>query len=47
MAAYKKIIFLKAIKVRYQAGEGTVNEIIETYAKLTEVEKDELRNEFS
>lgn len=47
MAAYKKIIFLKAIKVRVQTGEGTPDEIIETYVKLTEAEKNELRKEFS
>ena len=46
MAAYKKIIFLKAIRVRIQAGEGTPDEIIATYTKLTEAEKVELQKEF-
>lgn len=46
MPTYKKIIFLKAIKVRVNAGEGTAEEIIKTYIKLTESEKEELFKEF-
>lgn len=46
MPAYKKIIFIKAIKVRVGTGEGTAEEIIATYSKLTEAEKAELQAEF-
>lgn len=46
MPSYKKIIFMKAIKVRIEAGEGTAEEIIDTYTKLTEEEKVELINAF-
>ena len=47
MQTYKKIIFLKAIKVRIELGDGTANEIIETYTKLTDNEKVELLMEFT
>lgn len=43
MQDYKKIIFLKAIRVRLVAGEGTVDTIINAYTKLTEEEKIELK----
>lgn len=46
MPNYKKVIFLKAIKVRLESGEGTVDEIVETYTKLTEAERTELKNAF-
>lgn len=46
MPTYKKIIFLKAIRVRFELGEGTVETITETYTKLTAAEKEELKNEF-
>lgn len=46
MPDYKKIIFLKAINVRIDAGEGSADAIIKTYTKLTEIEKEELLKEF-
>ena len=46
MAAYKKIIFIRAIQVRIDAGEGTVNMIVNSYTKLTDNEKQELLREF-
>jgi len=46
MPHYKKIIFMKAIKVRVENGEGAAKKIIETYTKLTDKEKKELLSEF-
>lgn len=46
MPTYKKIIFVKAISVRIEGGEGTAEEIIRSYTKLTETEKLELLKEF-
>lgn len=46
MQDYKKIIFIKAIEVRMANGEGTAEEIIESYGKLTGDEKKELKANF-
>lgn len=46
MPTYKEIIFLKAIRVRFESGEGTADTIIETYTKLTAAEKEELKKDF-
>ncbi len=42
MSAWKLNIFVNAVKIRYAAGEGTYEEIIATYPKLTEEEKAEI-----
>ncbi len=47
MPGYKKVTFLKAIRVRIEAGEGTAQEIIDTYTKLSDAEREELRKEFT
>lgn len=47
MTGYKKVIFLKAIRVRIEAGDGTAQEIIDTYTKLSDAEREELRKEFT
>lgn len=47
MPMYKKIIFVKAIKVRIEVGEGTADEIVAMYTKLTEAERQELLKEFT
>lgn len=47
MDTWKKVIFINSIKVRLQNGEGTAEEIINSYVKLTEDEKEILRKEFS
>lgn len=47
MSEWKKLIFVNSVKVRVQSGEGTANEIINSYTKLTEDEKVILRAEFS
>lgn len=39
MPSWKLSIFVSAVKIRYAAGEGTVEEIIDTYPKLSEEEK--------
>ncbi len=46
MLDYKKVIFLRAIKVRVANREGTAEEIIESYGKLTGDEKKELKANF-
>ncbi len=46
MLDYKKVIFLRAIKVRVANREGTAEEIIEAYGRLTNDEKSELKAEF-
>lgn len=46
MPTYKKIIFVKAIKVRVEAGEGSIDKIIDSYTKLSAEEQDVLRKEF-
>ena len=46
MLDYKKVIFLRAIKVRVANSEGTAEEIIESYGKLTGDEKKELKANF-
>lgn len=46
MAEWKKSIFVKAIKTRIEKGEGTLGDILETYTKLSEEEKQEIRQEF-
>ena len=47
MDTWKKVIFINSIKVRLQNGEGTAEEIINSYVKLTEDEKEILRKDFS
>lgn len=47
MSTWKKLIFINSVKVRVQSGEGTAEEIIDSYTKLTEDEKTVLRAEFS
>jgi uncharacterized protein (DUF433 family) len=39
MPTWKLNIFVNAIRTRYKAGEGTYEEIIATYPKLTAEEK--------
>lgn len=47
MDAWKKLIFVNSVKVRIQNGEGTAEEVIDSYVKLTEEEKRILKGEFS
>lgn len=47
MSEWKKLIFVNSVKVRVQSGEGTADEIIDSYTKLTENEKIILKAEFS
>ncbi len=47
MSEWKKLIFVNSVKVRVQRGEGTADEIIDSYTKLTEDEKIILKAEFS
>lgn len=47
MAEWKKSIFVSAIKIRVSNGEGTAEEIINFYTKLTEEERGILKAEFS
>lgn len=46
MQDWKKIIFIRAIEVRMANGEGTAKEIIESYGKLSNDEKNELKAVF-
>ena len=46
MEAWKKAIFVNSIKVRIQNGEGSAEEIINSYAKLSDGEKEILKAEF-
>ena len=46
MEAWKKAIFVNSIKVRLQNGEGGAEEIINSYAKLSDGEKEILKAEF-
>lgn len=39
MPSWKLSIFVSAVKIRYAVGEGTYEEIIDTYPKLSEEEK--------
>lgn len=43
MPSWKFNIFVRAIKVRMEAEQATREEILETYPRLTESEKNELR----
>lgn len=47
MSEWKKLIFVNSVRVRIQNGEGTANEIIESYTKLSDDEKMILKTEFS
>ena len=47
MEAWKKVIFVNSIKVRLLNGDGSAEEIINSYAKLTDSEKEILKAEFS
>jgi hypothetical protein len=42
MPSWKLNIFVSAVKIRYAAGEGTYEEILATYPRLTEAEKAEI-----
>jgi hypothetical protein len=42
MPEWKKSIFVNAVKLRYVAGEGSYEEILATYTKLTDAEKTEI-----
>lgn len=42
MPSWKLNIFVNAVKIRYATGEGTYEEIIATYTKLTDSEKAEI-----
>jgi uncharacterized protein (DUF433 family) len=42
MPSWKLSIFVSAVKIRYAAGEGSYEEILATYPKLTEEEKAEI-----
>lgn len=46
MLEYKKIIFKKAIQIRLKSGDGTLQEILDSYPKLSVVERAELEQEF-
>ncbi len=46
MPAWKKIIFVNAIKARIQLENRTATDIIQDYTKLTESEKTEILSEF-
>lgn len=46
MPAWKKIIFVNAIKARMQFESRTAEDIIQDYTKLTEAEKEEFLSEF-
>ena len=43
MPTYKLNIFVNAVILRYNAGEGTIDAILVTYTKLTETEKGEIK----
>ena len=47
MEAWKRAICVNSIKVRLQNGEGSAEEIINSYAKLSDGEKEILKAEFS
>lgn len=47
MPAWKKTIFVNAIKARMQLEERTAEEIILDYTKLTETEKTEILADLS
>lgn len=47
MAEWKKYIFIKAIEARVSNQEGTVEEILITYTKLTDSERKELASCFA
>jgi uncharacterized protein (DUF433 family) len=47
MPGWKLNIFVSAVKIRYAAGEGTYEEILATYPKLTEAEKTEILEEIN
>ena len=42
MQSWKLAIFVSAIKIRVASGEGLAEDVIDTYTKLTEVEKAEI-----
>lgn len=42
MPSWKLNIFKRAVIIRYEAGEGTVEEIATTYLKLTQEEQQEI-----
>lgn len=42
MAEWKKSIFVKAIRARVAKMEGTAEEIVDTYSKLSVEEKQEI-----
>lgn len=46
MPAWKKIIFINAIKARIQLESRTAEDIIKDYTKLSDIEKAEILSEF-
>lgn len=42
MPSWKLSIFVNAVKIRNERGEGTYEEILATYPKLTDAEKKEI-----
>lgn len=42
MPNWKLDIFKRAVIIRFNTGEGTVEDIVKTYPKLTEVEQQEI-----
>lgn len=42
MPTWKLNIFVSAVKIRYEAVEGTYEDILSTYTKLTAAEKAEI-----
>jgi hypothetical protein len=42
MVSWKLTIFMRAVQIRCERGEGTYEQILETYPKLTAEEKAEI-----
>lgn len=42
MPSWKLNIFVNAVRIRHENGEGTYEEILITYPKLSELEKTEI-----
>lgn len=42
MPSWKLNIFVSAVTIKFNAGEGSYTEIINLYTKLTEAEKNEI-----
>lgn len=46
MPEWKKQIFVKAVDIRIKSSEGSVEEIINSYPKLTDIDKEEILDFF-